>query len=139
MSSSLIANGDFENGTASWSFTSSGSGVNDESETIENKYCAISTTESIYQTIGVLANDYVTVTLNSRGVVSGKVSLMLQNSNTEYWSDVFNSALNAEWKTEIFSFTVSPEWVGPFVIHFQSGYSPTSTDAVDVDNIVVSK
>ncbi|WP_454764578.1 hypothetical protein [Cupriavidus campinensis] len=137
MASSLINNGDFESGTSNWSFTSSGSGVSSETETIANTYCNIATTESIYQTIGVQAGEEVIVVLTSRGVVPGTVSLMLQNSNTSYWSDEFNTSRSETWNMEVFSFTVDGAWAGPFVIHFQAAYSATATDAVEVDNIIV--
>ena len=139
MSTTLISNGDFENGTVGWSFTNQGSGVDSESETINNTYCNITSTESIYQSVGLAAGDKVTVSLNSRGIISGTVSLMLNNSNTSYWSDTFNSGLNSTWTSETFTFTVDPAWTPPFVIHFQAAYSATSTDSVQVDNIIVSK
>jgi len=139
MASNLVSNGDFENGTANWSFTNQGSGVADESETITNKYCKISTTESIYQQLAVGSGDKVTVSLSSRGVLSGTISVMLNNSNTSYWSDTFNSEMNSTWTSENFSFTVGSDWTGPLVLHFQAAYSATATDVVEVDNIIASK
>jgi len=139
MATSIISNGDFENGTSGWSFTNQGSGVSDETETIDNHYCNITSTESIYQQVGVSAGQSITVSLLSRGIVSGTISLMLINSNTSYWSDIFNSGLSSVWTGETFTFTVDSAWTGPFVIHFQAGYSATSTDSVQVDNITVTQ
>ncbi|MGN7790354.1 hypothetical protein [Enterobacter sp. 22452] len=140
MSTNIIYNGDFESnggGLTSWQYTSSGSGVNGETEQITNHYCSIATTESVYQNIGLLAGENYNLSFDSRGLVNGTVTIMLVNSNTTYWSSSFNSARNTVWTRENFSFPADPSWTGTLMLHFHAEYSATPTDSVDIDNVVL--
>jgi len=137
MSGNLINDGDFESGQGQWSFTSNGSGVTTETETIDNGYCRIATTESVYQNVALSAESSYNVAFVTRGELSGVVSIMLVNSNTTYWSAPYNSARNTGWTLETHSFLVDSAWVGPFIIHFTADYDADSSKTVDIDDILL--
>ncbi|MFJ3458548.1 hypothetical protein ACIPMZ_16490 [Scandinavium goeteborgense] len=137
MAANMIGDGDFESGVGQWQFSNGGSGVGNESETVTNNYCHITSTSAAYQTIAFTAGKSYTLTLNTRGNTSGVAAVVVAGTNTTYWSQPFNAALNTEWTQEVYTFTSDSSWTGELTIHFSAAYNADSTAAVDIDNLVL--
>ncbi|WP_373240135.1 carbohydrate binding domain-containing protein [Kluyvera ascorbata] len=133
ISTDLIVNGDFENTTDKVWVLSGSSQIEYEGDA-ENHYCEINSTASIMQTITLKPNTKYQVQVDCRGNATGTLSLVtlgLYPATLGEWK--INTAKNAEWHTETYSFTTQ-DFEGGARLHIQVPWNSAGAP-VDVDNV----
>ena len=143
MSENLISNGEFDNGNSQWGFTSNGSGVDTENETVTviNNYCRITSTEAIYQQISLEPGKKYLIKINSRSpFLTGTLSVMTENTN-DVWGVpvIINKNRSNTWHEEQFTVEAQASWVSPLMIHIRAEQNPEPSFYLDVDKIELTE
>ncbi|WP_127353135.1 hypothetical protein [Enterobacter kobei] len=143
MSENLISNGEFDYGSSQWNFTSSGSGVTTENETVTviNNYCRITPTEAIYQQIYLDTGKKYLIKINSRSpFLTGTLSIMTLNTNNT-WGEriIINSKRSSTWHEEQFTIEAQASWVAPLILHIRAEQNTEQSFYLDVDKIELSE
>lgn len=143
MSENLISNGEFDNGNTQWGFTSNGSGVSTENETVTviNNYCRIASTEAIYQQTGLEPGKKYLIKINSRSpFLNGTLSVMTFNTN-DVWGVpvIINKNKSSTWHEEQFTVEAQASWVSPLMIHIRAEQNAEQSFYLDVDKIELTE